>query len=94
MLIKTYFFQEFYQSYTLDHSAYILIAIGAFIFIISFFGYFGSLQENRILLTTYGIFLIIIFALQVSIIVSVFTIEYFFISDNRNSLDYGVQEAS
>ena len=49
----------------LDHSAYILIAIGSFIFIISFIGYCGALQENRVLLTAYGLFLIIIFALQV-----------------------------
>jgi len=49
----------------LDHAAYILIAVGAFIFIISFLGYCGALQENKVLLTAYGLFLIIIFALQV-----------------------------
>jgi len=54
---------------TLDQSAYILIAIGAFIFFISFLGYCGSLQESRVLLTTYGVFLIIIFALQIAGIV-------------------------
>ena len=51
----------------LDHSAYILVAVGGFIFIISFLGYCGSLQENRVLLTSYGLFLIIIFVLQVNI---------------------------
>ena len=49
----------------LDHSAYILVAVGGFIFIISFLGYCGSIKESRVLLTAYGIFLIIIFCLQV-----------------------------
>ena len=49
----------------LIHTAYILIAVGSLIFIVSFLGYFGALQENRVMLTAYGLFLIIIFALQV-----------------------------
>merc|ERR1712241_78167 len=47
----------------------ILIAIGGFVFIISFLGYCGSLQESRLMLTAYGLFLIIIFALQIAGIV-------------------------
>ena len=57
--------QEFSNPSVLDHTAYILIAIGGFVFIISFLGYCGSLQESRLMLTAYGLFLIIIFALQV-----------------------------
>ena len=57
--------QEFSNPSTLDHIAYILIAIGGFIFLVSFLGYCGSLQESRVMLTSYGLFLIIIFALQV-----------------------------
>ena len=49
----------------IEQAAYILIALGAFIFIISFLGYCGAIKESRVLLTAYGIFLIIIFALQV-----------------------------
>ena len=49
----------------IEKAAYILIALGAFIFIISFLGYCGAIKESRVLLTAYGIFLIIIFALQV-----------------------------
>ena len=49
----------------IENAAYILIAIGAFIFIISFLGYCGSIKESRVLLTSYGIFLIIIFILEV-----------------------------
>jgi len=61
--------EEFAEPSVLDHTAYILIAIGAFIFIISFLGYCGALQSNKVLLTTYGLFLIIIFALQITGIV-------------------------
>eukprot|EP00092_Neocalanus_flemingeri_P034162 GFUD01037150.1.p1 GENE.GFUD01037150.1~~GFUD01037150.1.p1 ORF type:complete len:287 (+),score=63.87 GFUD01037150.1:215-1075(+) len=61
--------EEFSEPSLLDHTAYILIAIGAFIFIISFLGYCGALQENRVLLTAYGLFLLIIFALQITGIV-------------------------
>lgn len=52
----------------IENAAYILIAIGAFIFIISFLGYCGSIKESRVLLTSYGIFLIIIFILEVRVI--------------------------
>ena len=52
----------------IENAAYILIAIGAFIFIISFLGYCGSIKESRVLLTSYGIFLIIIFILEVRLI--------------------------
>ena len=57
---------QFTNPSVLDHTAYILIAIGGFIFIISFLGYCGSLQESRVLLTSYGLFLIIIFILQIA----------------------------
>jgi hypothetical protein len=57
--------QQFEEPDVLDHAAYILIAIGFFIFIISFLGYCGAIQENKVLLTAYGLFLIIIFALEV-----------------------------
>ena len=49
----------------IEQAAYILLALGGLIFIISFLGYCGAIKESRVLLTTYGIFLIIIFALQV-----------------------------
>lgn len=49
----------------IDNAAYILIALGAFIFILSFLGYCGSIKESRVLLTAYGIFIIIIFCMEV-----------------------------
>jgi len=60
--------KEFVEPAVIEQAAYILIALGAFIFIISFLGYCGAIKESRVLLTAYGIFLIIIFALQVALI--------------------------
>jgi len=56
---------EFSHPTVLDHTAYILVAIGSFIFIIAFLGYCGTLQESKFLLTSYGLFLIIVFILQI-----------------------------
>ena len=53
----------------IEQVAYILIAAGAFIFIISFLGYCGAIKESRVLLTAYGLFIIIIILLQVALIV-------------------------
>jgi len=60
--------KEFVEPAVIEQAAYILIALGAFIFIISFLGYCGAIKESRVLLTAYGIFLVIIFALQVTLI--------------------------
>ena len=58
----------------IEQAAYILLALGGLIFVISFLGYCGAIKESRVLLTTYGIFLIIIFTLQV------FRVIYFSVS--------------
>ncbi|XP_034243906.1 CD82 antigen-like [Thrips palmi] len=50
----------------LTASAYILIAAGAFVFIISFLGYCGAVRESRCLLTTYGVLLVLILILEVA----------------------------
>eukprot|EP00092_Neocalanus_flemingeri_P079328 GFUD01098813.1.p1 GENE.GFUD01098813.1~~GFUD01098813.1.p1 ORF type:complete len:292 (+),score=99.27 GFUD01098813.1:117-992(+) len=60
--------KEFVEPAVIEQAAYILIAAGAFILIISFLGYCGAIKESRVLLTAYGIFLIIIFALQIALI--------------------------
>ena len=60
-----YCLQEFVEPAVIEQAAYIIIALGAFIFIITFLGYCGAIKESRVLLTAYGIFLIIVFALQV-----------------------------
>jgi len=61
--------QAFVEPAVIEQAAYILIALGAFISIISFLGYCGAIKESRVLLTSYGIFIIIIFALQVTLII-------------------------
>jgi tetraspanin-18 len=61
--------REFTEPKVIEQGAYILIAIGAFIFIISFLGYCGAIKESRVLLTAYGLILKHNFALQVAAIV-------------------------
>jgi len=60
--------KEFVEPAVIEQAAYIIIALGAFIFIITFLGYCGAIKESRVLLTAYGIFLIIVFALQITLI--------------------------
>jgi len=60
--------KDFVEPAVIEQAAYILIAIGAFVLIISILGYCGALKESRVLLTAYGIFLIIIFLLQIALI--------------------------
>lgn len=61
--------EELTEPTVIEQGAYILIAAGAFIFIISFLGYCGAIKESRVLLTAYGIFIIIIALLQITAIV-------------------------
>jgi len=61
--------REVTQPTVIEQGAYILIAAGAFIFIISFLGYCGAIKESRVLLTAYGLFIIIIALLQITAIV-------------------------
>lgn len=61
--------EELTEPSVIEQGAYILIAAGAFIFIISFLGYCGAIKESRVLLTAYGIFIVIIALLQVAAIV-------------------------
>jgi len=61
--------QEFVEPAVIEQAAYILVALGAFIFIISFLGYCGAVKESRVLLSAYGVFLIIIIALQIALVI-------------------------
>lgn len=47
-----YFFQNFTQPGVIEQVSYILIAIGALMFIVSFLGYCGALRESQCMLTT------------------------------------------
>lgn len=55
---------QFTQPAVIEQASYILIATGAFIFIVSFLGYCGALRESQCLLTTYGICLLVILILE------------------------------
>ncbi|KAF2885130.1 hypothetical protein ILUMI_21064 [Ignelater luminosus] len=58
--------EQFTQPAVIEQASYILIAAGAFMFIVSFLGYCGALRESQCLLTTYGICLILILILEVT----------------------------
>ena len=62
-------FQELEHPTVIEQGAYILIAVGAFIFFVSFLGYCGAIKESRVLLTAYGLFVVIIAVLQIAFIV-------------------------
>jgi tetraspanin-18 len=55
----------------IEQLGYVLIAMGAFIFVISFLGYCGTLKESRILLGAYAFFLTLIFILEIVLVVLV-----------------------
>jgi len=58
--------QNLAQPAVLSQGAYLLIAAGAFVFVISFLGYCGAVKESRILLGLYGAFVLVIVALEIT----------------------------
>ncbi|CAH0553802.1 unnamed protein product [Brassicogethes aeneus] len=58
--------QQFTQTGVIEQMSYVLIAIGAFMFIVSFLGYCGALRESQCMLSTYGILLLIILILEIT----------------------------
>jgi len=60
--------KDFVEPAVIEQAAYMLIALGALVLIISILGYCGALKESRVLLTAYGIFLAIIFLLMIVLI--------------------------
>ncbi|KAJ8921817.1 hypothetical protein NQ315_008449 [Exocentrus adspersus] len=59
--------QEFTKPGVIEQVSYILIAIGALMFLVSFLGYCGALRESQCMLTTYGILLLIILVLEITV---------------------------
>ncbi|XP_044262951.1 tetraspanin-1 [Tribolium madens] len=59
--------QQFIQPAVIEQGAYILIAVGGFMFIVSFLGYCGALRESQCLLTTYGICLLVILIAEIAV---------------------------
>ncbi|EEB14869.1 tetraspanin-18, putative [Pediculus humanus corporis] len=65
-IIESTDLSQFTQPNVIHQVAYMLIASGAFIFIISFLGYCGAIKESRCLLSCYGIALIIILVVELT----------------------------
>lgn len=59
--------QNFTRPGVIEQVSYILIAIGALMFLVSFLGYCGALRESQCMLTTYGILLLIILILEITV---------------------------
>ncbi|XP_054263946.1 tetraspanin-18-like [Macrosteles quadrilineatus] len=59
-------FKHFSQPHVISQLSYILIAAGAFIFLLSFLGYCGALRESRCCLAFYGIMLVLILILEIT----------------------------
>ncbi|CAG5108643.1 Oidioi.mRNA.OKI2018_I69.chr1.g3889.t1.cds [Oikopleura dioica] len=51
---------------TFQGIAIFILCLGAFIFLLSFFGYFGTLKENVCMTTTYSVILLVLFLLELS----------------------------
>lgn len=58
--------EHFTQPQVIEQLAYCLMAIGAVMFFLSFLGYCGAIRESQCLLTTYGLFLLVILILEVT----------------------------
>ncbi|XP_065568327.1 tetraspanin-18-like isoform X2 [Artemia franciscana] len=58
--------QQYSQPPVIEQGAYILISAGAFVFIISFLGYCGAIKESRLLLMLYGVFIVLIFTMEIA----------------------------
>jgi tetraspanin-18 len=61
--------KDYGSAAVIEQLGYVLIALGAFIFIISFLGYCGTIKESRFLLGAYSFFLSIIFILEIVVVV-------------------------
>nr|CAD7441982.1 unnamed protein product [Timema bartmani] len=59
-------FEKFTTPTVIEQVSYILIAAGAFVFVVSFLGYCGAIRESRCLLTTYGVLLLIILVMEIT----------------------------
>ncbi|XP_037820281.1 tetraspanin-18 [Lucilia sericata] len=56
---------QFTQPQVIEQMAYVLIAIGGIMFLMSFLGYCGAIRESRCLLTTYGVFMILLLIAEI-----------------------------
>jgi tetraspanin-18 len=59
-------FQQITHPTVIELAAYILLAAGALVFLISFIGYWGAFRESRCFLTCYGLLIILILLLEIT----------------------------
>uniref|UniRef100_A0A1I8MSF8 Tetraspanin n=1 Tax=Musca domestica TaxID=7370 RepID=A0A1I8MSF8_MUSDO len=64
-MVESEHINEFTQPQVIEQMAYVLIAIGGFMFLMSFLGYCGAIRESRCLLTTYGVFMILLLIAEI-----------------------------
>ncbi|XP_017474773.1 PREDICTED: 23 kDa integral membrane protein-like [Rhagoletis zephyria] len=65
-------FSSIEDAIDVDTLPIIIIILGCIIFVISFFGCCGAIRENSCCMTTYAVFMFILFCLQVALVVWVF----------------------
>lgn len=66
-MVESEHLQQFTQPAVIEQMAYVLIVCGAVMFLLSFLGYCGAIRESQCLLTTYGVFMIIILIAEVTV---------------------------
>lgn len=80
-------------SHILDKGFYavpsLLIAIGAIIFIIAFFGCYGAMKENYCMILTFSILLILVFILELSAGIAGYVLR----NDSYNLIDASLRES-
>lgn len=66
-MVESEHIEQFTQPAVIEQMAYVLIACGTVMFLLSFLGYCGAIRESPCLLTTYAIFMIIILIVEITI---------------------------
>lgn len=64
-MVESEHINEFTQPQVIEQMAYVLIAIGGIMFLMSFLGYCGAIRESRCLLSTYGVFMILLLVAEI-----------------------------
>ncbi|XP_037953236.1 tetraspanin-18 isoform X2 [Teleopsis dalmanni] len=64
-LVEGKHINDFTQPQVIEQMAYVLIAIGGIMFVLSFLGYCGAIRESRCFLMTYGVLLIMLLVAEI-----------------------------
>lgn len=64
-MVENEHINQFTQPQVIEQLAYVLIAIGGIMFLMSFMGYCGAIRESKCLLTTYGTFMILLLIAEI-----------------------------